>query len=1272
MGNPFCSHWRRLGKIASTSSGGLWIETLEERRLLSAAGDLIGVTALRADPALSGINGAGVQVAVIDTGVDQSHAALAGAYVTGYDFVHDDSTPEDEQGHGTHVSGIIAARDPDIGVAMGAGLVDLKVGGAKGSTRINLADVEKALQWVLTNHQQYNILVVNMSLGGGFFTSPDQATDDILYDDVKRLESAGITVVSAAGNEFDEYQQLGSGSPGIFSTLDVGAVWDKNEGGPFPSDPTADFVDFTTGPDRITYFSDRPGTDNVIFAPGALIRSTLPGGTYGSEGGTSQAAPMVSGTVALMQQAASQFGGRYLTPAEVRSIMQANADTINDGDDEDTNVQTTGQDFPRVDAYKAVQGVRAFFQEGAPPPPGQAIGDNNGTLAGAVKVPTLDGNNPYSLGGGIGTDNGQSIGAKDVDLFQLNVVEAGDLTIDLSSPDGSSSFDSYLRVFDADGKQIATNDDQSPGNLFSGLSLHVNPGTYYAGVSGYANTKYNPAVAASGSNGATGGYTIDFTLDTPDPNGLAAGAVSLNVTQKPQLFGGSIGYDNASFDANDRFLSGTTVGASDVDLFRMTIPDNGTLFAEADTPFSSGYVNTLLRFFTVNADGSATPIGSADDAPAPGDSTDHATDSYAALAVARGQTLLVGVSNARNSTYDPMTLAGRSASGAGGFYNLSISFANNDQNGVIARASDTSLPLVSQPGSIGLDGSAAVGDKDVDFYHFRLAGTGIIDVSVAARSSAIDNPVDALLTLFDAQGNVLATIDDLNGSDPRLQFIAQADSDYYVAVSGSGNNNFNPTVSASGTSGATGNYLLSAQLLPLSQSATLSNDSIQDNTPTSIALGQTIAANLGRDEAFVVGQSDIDLYRFVAATSQVITIRAAGDATGQFAGANPFLRLFDSAGHDLAINDNATADTTDSLVRSGVVAGKTYYIGVSGAGAGADHYDALTGAGAVAGSTGDYSLSVTPFHGFLVTGSDVGADPDVQVFDAATGMLDRTIQAYDAGFKGGVRVASADVNGDGMPDIITAPGPGGPPDLRVFDGFTGQPLAGALGSFFAYDPAFLGGTYVAAGDVNGDGKADIVTGVDAGVGPNIKAFSGADGSTLKSFWAYDPAFLGGVRVAVGDVNGDGHGDIITGAGSAAPHVRAFSGTDNALLANYFAYDPGFAGGIYVSAGQVLANGRAQIITGTAIGAPHVKAFDITDPFAPTTVRSFFAYDPAFSGGVRVGADDIDGDGVDDILAASGPGATHIKVFSGVASGELLRSFLLDATATTGAFVAGQA
>src|SRR5262249_52103 len=148
-----------------------------------------------------------------------------------------------------------------------------------------------------------------------------------------------------------------------------------------------------------------------------------------------------------------------------------------------------------------------------------------------------------------------------------------------------------------------------------------------------------------------------------------------------------------------------------------------------------------------------------------------------------------------------------------------------------------------------------------------------------------------------------------------------------------------------------------------------------------------------------------------------------------------------------------------------------------------------------------------------------------------------------------VRVALADTNGDGTPDIIVGRGRGGPPEVKVFDGKT---LA-VLYDFFAFTPTSTTGIFVAGGDLNQDGFADIVVGRDAGSVPEIKAFSGQGGAQLYDFFAYAPAFSGGVRVAVGDVNGDGFNDVITGNGpGAAGEVKVFSGLGGGKLQDYLA------------------------------------------------------------------------------------------------------------------------
>ena len=186
----------------------------------------------------------------------------------------------------------------------------------------------------------------------------------------------------------------------------------------------------------------------------------------------------------------------------------------------------------------------------------------------------------------------------------------------------------------------------------------------------------------------------------------------------------------------------------------------------------------------------------------------------------------------------------------------------------------------------------------------------------------------------------------------------------------------------------------------------------------------------------------------------------------------------------------------------------------------------------------------------------------------------------DQNFTGGVRVAVGDVNGDGVADIVTAPGPGGGPNVRVFDGT--DPNGGTmLANFYAYDQNFTGGVYVAVGDINGDGKADIITGSGDGGGVRVRVFDGATGTMIADFVPYDN-FSGSVRVATGDVNGDGTPDIITAPGlGGSPWVKVFDGTDltgNTILASFFAYDGGVNGGLYIAAGDVNGDFHDDIVT----------------------------------------------------------------------------------------------
>jgi predicted outer membrane repeat protein len=294
-----------------------------------------------------------------------------------------------------------------------------------------------------------------------------------------------------------------------------------------------------------------------------------------------------------------------------------------------------------------------------------------------------------------------------------------------------------------------------------------------------------------------------------------------------------------------------------------------------------------------------------------------------------------------------------------------------------------------------------------------------------------------------------------------------------------------------------------------------------------------------------------------------------------------------------------------------------------------------------------------------------GQDTVISVSDADTGKLLYKITPFP-GFPGEVRFAVGDVNGDGVPDIAAAAGPSGGPHVRVFNGKDGTPLVGAQYDFMALDPAFRGGLFIAVGQFDSDPKGDLVVAADAGGGPQVQVFSGADGHVIASFYTYNPIWTGGVRVAAADVDGDGRDDLITGAGpGGGPHVETFSGVAigvgvvdfeqaNATMAphvldSFYAFrDPNYKGGIYVAGAELNGQLAADIVVGkgetgnvTVNGNP--VDVEIVDGAALTRI-DLNPY-PGLDVGVRVGtlADVVDNDSLAEIMLGPGPGGANAQV-----------------------------
>ncbi|MGA9098944.1 MAG: S8 family peptidase [Methanotrichaceae archaeon] len=245
--------------------------------------------------------GDGVTIALIDTGADSNHEALAGKIVAFKDFVNNKTTPYDDNGHGTHCASLIAGRG-DVGVAPGSNLVVVKVMDKDGSCY--LSDAIKALDWCLENKNRYGIKIISFSVGGDI---PSGGTS-LLDDACNRVVEQGLVMCVAAGNS--------GPSPGsivipgdaenvitVGAIDDSGLILDKSSRGPLS--------DGEIKPDLVTL-----GVDVV-----SALAGSKDGYSYMS--GTSMAVPQVAGAAAVLLEAQPD-----LKPADVKRILLKSADNL--------------------------------------------------------------------------------------------------------------------------------------------------------------------------------------------------------------------------------------------------------------------------------------------------------------------------------------------------------------------------------------------------------------------------------------------------------------------------------------------------------------------------------------------------------------------------------------------------------------------------------------------------------------------------------------------------------------------------------------------------------------------------------------------------------------------------------------------------------------------------------------------------------------------------------------------------------------------------------
>lgn len=279
-----------------------------------------------------------------------------------------------------------------------------------------------------------------------------------------------------------------------------------------------------------------------------------------------------------------------------------------------------------------------------------------------------------------------------------------------------------------------------------------------------------------------------------------------------------------------------------------------------------------------------------------------------------------------------------------------------------------------------------------------------------------------------------------------------------------------------------------------------------------------------------------------------------------------------------------------------------------------------------------------------------GGKPKVVIYDAAAHAPIASFYAYAASYRGGVRIAMGDVNGDGILDVAITSGAGPKTRVSVYDGTKLHLLAGGgrvspaalLMNLAPFGNAYRGGAYVAVAEMNGDRMSEIIVGSGLDKPGEVRVFDGASGQLVRIIKPFGSSYRGGVAVAGGDLNGDGLAEVVAGQATSGSQVRSYDGASGALVAAFKPFGKARSG-VDLAIGDVNGDGRRDLITAAGPGgAPRVRVFSGVDY---GLVADFMAYGKKFKGGVDIGTLDVDGDGTAEILTGDGDGGgPYVRLF----------------------------
>src|SRR5438094_405587 len=506
-------------------------------------------------------------------------------------------------------------------------------------------------------------------------------------------------------------------------------------------------------------------------------------------------------------------------------------------------------------------------------------------------------------------------------MFSVTVAAGQTVGIDIDEPAGSS-LNSWIRLFDAYGAELAFNNDgRGPGEGSSGESYleyrFALAGTYFVGVSGAFNNAYDALLGAGDVTGSTGSYTLVLTGGDPDDQLSEAVAIGAAETR-------------AGLDVDS---------PTDVDMFSVTVATGQTVGIDIDEPAGVS-LNSWIRLF----DAYGVELAFNNDGRGPGEGSDGET--YVEDSVALAGTYYVGVSGAFNNAYDALLGAG-DVTGSTGSYTLVLTGGDPD---------DTLSEAVAIGTAETRTGLAIDSPTDVDMFSITVAAgqTVGIDIDEPAGSG-----LNSWIRLFDVYGGQLAFNNDGRGpgegfsGESYLEYRFALAGTYYLGVSGAFNSGSDPVTGTADIPGSTGSYTLILSAAPGPPAPGPSTDGDPDDQISEAIPIDTTETRTGSIDS----PTGVDMFSFTVVAGQTVGF----DIDRPPLGLNSAIRLFDAYGAELASNDNGAGPgeglSGESYLEYRFVGAGTYYLAVSGALNNA--YDPLLGTGDVTGSFGLYTLVLT-------------------------------------------------------------------------------------------------------------------------------------------------------------------------------------------------------------------------------------------------------------------------------------------------------------------------